>query len=114
MTKEILVEGAGLQPFLKYLDQQKKDQENQVVDSNFEFKGKFKENKETLGMDLISVFLSGMGSALIQLFINFSFRGLNNDVTIKFTDKYGREITISSKNKTDAEIIDLLKNVGIE
>ena len=114
MEKEIIVQGTNLQPFLKYLKQQKEEQENQALNSNFEFKGKFEKNNETLGTDLIGVFLSGIGSALIQLFINFSFRGLNNDVSIKFTDKHGREITISSKNKTDAEIIDLLKSVGIE
>ena len=113
MKKEIIIEGKGLKPFLSFIEAKTEKFEKENIYLGYDFKPKFIKDDETLNADLVGIVLSGASNALIQAIAGFSFSSLKNNVTIKFKDNYDREITISSKNKTDAEIIELLKSAGI-
>jgi hypothetical protein len=115
MEKQLIIEGSDVESFSDYLEaeEERHVKENGAVE--FKYERDFnKEFDDTLSADLISIMLTGFSTALGQLLLNFAARKVNNDVTIKTRDKNGNEITISMKNRTDAEVLDFLKKAGIE
>lgn len=109
----IQVEGPSREHFFHYLKEEQDKLKKQKQPVDFDFKGDFKENKLTMGMDLVSILLYGAGSSLAKLLISYLLRNINNDIVVKVKGKEGNEVTMTFRNRTEAEIEDTLRGMGL-
>lgn len=84
-----------------------------VQHPDFRFEGRFETGlNENMHGELVAILLSGLGSTILKLIVEYfsdKFRN-EHEITIKRKQKDGTEVTLLLKGKSDKDILEWLKD----
>lgn len=112
MERMIIAEGDGLSSLLDFVEDA---HDSQGKSPDFTFHANFeKDLDQEQAADLTTLILTGMGSSLGTLLINYFFRYYNNEITIKGKTEDGKEVSVTMRNRTEDEVKGYLDRIGVK